>query len=195
MKHKLKISTEERLEKLERNLTRAKRDNRRMIVVGVGIVLGALALLVVWGSPVSVAQAQENAADKKVIRAQEFVLVDEQDKPRAMLTISEDEPAMSLHDDRGEIRAMLGVTKDRSFLRLYDERGEPRAGMDVAEDGPRLKLFDEQGNGHTVLIVDKDGPSLIMYDEKGEGGAMLTVLKVGSRLVMFEQGEIIWRAP
>ena len=89
MKHVVDMTNEERLEKLERDLARAKRDNRRMIVVGVGIVLGALALLVVGGSPVSVARAQEKATGKTIIRAQEFVLVDEQSETRAELGSSQ----------------------------------------------------------------------------------------------------------
>ncbi len=102
MKRELDMTTEERLEKLERELTRAKRDNRRMIVVGVGIVLGALALLVVRGSPVSVARAQE-AADKTVIRAHEFLLVNEQGKTRAVLGVVKDGAALELFDEQDKL--------------------------------------------------------------------------------------------
>ena len=67
------MTTEERLEKLERELARAKRGNRRLVLAGASLLLGPLALLVVGRSMTSVAQGQEKAADKTVIRANEFV--------------------------------------------------------------------------------------------------------------------------
>jgi len=53
------MTTEERLEKLECELARAKRGNRRLILAGTGLLLGAFALLVVGRSMTGVAQGQE----------------------------------------------------------------------------------------------------------------------------------------
>ena len=56
------MTIEERLEKLESELARAKRGNRRLLLAGAGLLLGLFALLVVGRSMTSVAQGQEKAA-------------------------------------------------------------------------------------------------------------------------------------
>jgi len=117
------MTTEERLETLERELARAKRGNRRMVLAGAGLLLGLFALLVAGRSITGVAQGQEKAADKKVIRANEFVLLDEQ----------------------GRERGRLAVLKDGPWLSLYDEKGIPRIMLTMTNDGPRLFLSGENG--------------------------------------------------
>ena len=109
------MTTDERLDKLEKELARAKRRNRRLLAV-VGLVVGAFAL--VW----IVARAGCNA--QSVIRANAFVLQDENGKARAELRMDKDGPGLSLFDAAGKTRAGLTVVKDAPMLSLYDENGK-----------------------------------------------------------------------
>ncbi|MCX5733131.1 MAG: hypothetical protein NTW68_02220 [candidate division NC10 bacterium] len=137
------MDTEERLEKLERELFAEKRRNRWLLVaVGLGVV-GVLA----WslGTITPTAQAQGANIGPKVIRATQFILEDENGKPRAGLSMSKDGPRLTLADETGRPRAWLGVSKVGPRLVLADETGNPRVGLGVDKAGPGLVLFDENG--------------------------------------------------
>ena len=140
------MTTEERLEKVERELSGAKRRNRFMwaVVGAAGVVVVAWA----FTRATPVALGQGTGAVSKTLRANAFVLLDEKGQPRAKLAVDEYGPR----------------------LLLLDENGEVRAALSAFEDGPRLTLFDERGVGarRATLAVDKDGePWLVLFDEKG----------------------------
>lgn len=69
------MTTEERLEKLESELVRAKHRNRRLLAVLVGVVVAAVVILAISGPPDTFAQAGTIAADKD--RAISFAVVKE----------------------------------------------------------------------------------------------------------------------
>lgn len=167
MKHVVDLTNEERLGNLERELTRAQRNNRRMIIVGMGMALGALALLVVFGSPVSVARAQEEAADKTIIRAHEFVLVDEQGETRAILSTIRDTAKLILFDEKGKRRAVLSADKAASRLELFSWKGGwPRATLYVVEPWAELVLSDAQKENKAILYSSTDKASLGLYGKQ-----------------------------
>jgi hypothetical protein len=137
------MDTEERLEKLERELLAEKRRTRRVLAaVGLGVV-GVLALT--WGTITPTAQAQGANTGPKVIRATQFILEDETGKDRAMLVVSKDGPGLTLYDENGQTRAVLSADKDGPVLALNDETGKARAGLGVDKDGSGLDLLDESG--------------------------------------------------
>lgn len=140
------MTTEERLEKLECELARAKRGNRRMFLAGTGLLLGLFALLMASWSMTGVAQGQEEQPDKKVIRANVFIL----------------------EDQNGKLCAVLAVDKAGPALVLYDQNGKPRVGLTAFKGGPALILRDENGKPRAGLTVPKIGPSLILYDKNGK---------------------------
>ena len=75
------MTTEERLDHLERELARAKRRSRWLLAVA-GFMVGALAL--VWTVAVAANKAPARGAQTwTTIRANAFVLVDPSGKPRA----------------------------------------------------------------------------------------------------------------
>jgi len=166
------MMTEERLEKVERELRAAKRRSR-WLLVALGLGLGAMAL--VWASAASVPKAEaQGAADGRTVRANMFILEDENGKPRAALAALKDGPVLS----------------------LFDENGKPRAGLAVAKDGPRLGLLDENGKYRAALVVAKDGSRLSLFDETGKERAMLGVAADGPGLVLLDAAEkVIWSAP
>ena len=91
------MDTEERLEKLERELLAQKRRNRWLLAaVGLGVVGVALA----WTLATITATAQAQGANigPTVIRATQFILEVETGKSRAMLNMTKDGPMLALYD-------------------------------------------------------------------------------------------------
>jgi len=190
-----RMDTEERLEKLERELCMEKRRNRWLLAaVGLGVMGVAFAWALTTITPT--AQAQGANIGPKVIRAHEFILEDENGKPRATLGVDKDEAGLVLRDETGKIRAVLGVSTDGPGLILNDETGNTRVGLVVRKDGPWLSLLDETGRPRAGLNVNKDGPRLALGDETGKARAGLTVSKDGARLALSDEtGKTIWSQP
>ncbi len=87
------------------------------------------------------AQAQEIG---KVIRANQFIVEDDNGKTRAELVINKDGPSLSLFDKNGNPRALLSALKDGPRLELFDENGKPRAGLAACGGEPSAPSI--QGN-------------------------------------------------
>ena len=138
------MTTDERLEALEKELARAKRRNRRMLAV-VGLAAGGVALVWIVAGTANRAQAQAGGVPA-VIRARQFIL----------------------EDAAGETRAVLLVAKDGPSLALYDENGQGRAALSVLKGEPGLLLFDANGKGRVALAVTKYGPGLYLRDAAGK---------------------------
>ena len=117
------MTTEERLERLERELSRAKGRpdvHRGWLLAGAALCLGIA--LVAWAFGPGTARAQPAGAALKEVRANRFVL----------------------EGENGKTRAMLSTRKDGSHLVLYDEKGRARVRLDVDKSGPGLRLFDDE---------------------------------------------------
>ena len=75
----------------------------------------------------------------KEVRANRFVLVDENGRTGAMLSVDTDGPRLRLFDEQGRLRINLAVVKDGPRLDLTDKNGKPRAqlgvGRTVSPDG------------------------------------------------------------
>lgn len=150
-------TVEERLEKLERTTSRY-----RLALAGMGVVV--LACTIIW----VVAGATGCAHAAKVIRANMFVLEDENGKVRAMLCMDSLNPSLALFDENGLFRVLLYVDKAGPGLSLWDEKGRDRVGLFVNKDGPGLRLSDEDNKPRAGLLLNKDGPGLGLWDEKGK---------------------------
>ena len=123
--------------------------------------------------------------EPKVVRANQFVLADE----------------------NGETRATLSIGRHGPELSLWDENGLGRAQLTVRNDGPVLGLWDENGTGRAELIVKNAGPILILSDKNGKTRAELGVSGTESRdgttaqhsestLTLFNpEGRVIWQSP
>lgn len=133
-------TTEERLEKLERTTRRY-----RLVLAGLGIAVLACAVIWVVTGTAGSTQAQRPVEAGKVIRANAFVLEDENGKVRATLTGDEDGPVLWLQDEKTKVRAMLIMPEGELALCLTNEQGEVRVGLGVSKDRGWLNLYDEKG--------------------------------------------------
>jgi len=167
------MTTEERIEKLERELAKTKRGGRRLLaLLGAGLVGLGLA----WGLTKTTATVQPEgaAAVPKTIRANAFVL----------------------EDPKGNVCARLDVLADSAGLVLLDEKQKPRVSLRVGEGGPALSLNDEKGNPRAGLTVANDGPILLLYDDKANVRAALGVQEHGGAINLWnEHGTLFWGSP
>jgi len=163
------MTTDERIENLEKGLASARRFNR-WLLAAVGLALGVWILAGTFGPTMAAAPAGGGAV--KEVRANRFVV----------------------EDANGKVRARLEAHDDGAGLFLLDENGKPRAGLSAFFNEPSLTLIN--GNQNVGLYVGKNGPRLGLSDENGETRALLSMDKAGPRLALYdENGKPIWHAP
>ena len=159
------MTIEERLEKVEKELTEAKRRNRWLLTV-LGLVIVGLGMVWLLAKTTSSATA---ATTPKVVRANAFIVVDTNGKERAKLDVTKGgQTELVLFDENGEQRALLAVNKDGPGLALSDEKGKTRAGLGLGKDGVGLELLDENGEQRAVLEATKARTGLELYNAKGK---------------------------
>lgn len=175
--------TEERLEKVEKELARAKRRSR-VILLAAAMTVAAVFLLCAGD------------AVPKVVRAERFELVDTNGTVRAVLHMSQlaGGPELSLSGPSGS--AHLRVFDSGPQLGLYDKNKTGRVALMVSDVGSELNLRDENGKLRNVLFVASSGPGLSLFDENGMGRVALGMAHdvpiVG---VCDPSGKLIWHAP
>ena len=167
------MTTEERLEKLERELGRERRRNCRVLAsVLVITVLGAAAVVVLMtgGTPTAFAQARGTVYN--VLRARRFVLVDRRGKERAWLKVDVDKggPALELLDRKGKVRWAFGAS--RATTKPF--AGPFLAGVPTkphkAVHANSFVLEDQRGNIYATLAMSNNrkvgGPELTLRNGK-----------------------------
>lgn len=112
------MTTDERIEKMEGQLARMRWFNRCLIACivlsfGAWFILKSFGPETVWAQP-----------GVKEIRATCFILLDENGKGRAVLSVLNDVPGLWLYDENGKVRASMAVGKAGPDLRLFDENGK-----------------------------------------------------------------------
>ncbi len=156
-----------------------------LLVAVISAFLGG-ALGVWFRMPPSVLAQDE---PQKVIRAEQFQVVDQ----------------------KGTIRAILGTgPDDRAHLLLYDAMGTSWATLSEGKDGPALRLIFkkaqtslspnalivEGAKGASLLLGASEG--LMLSDTKGNLRGAISVPKESTPafLVLFdEEGKVVWVAP
>ena len=179
------MTIEERLERLEGELGRARRFNR-WLLAAVVLTAGVWLLAAFFQGEQARAQTTKPGSDSSgVIRAKAFVVEDEKGKARAQLDATKDGAGLSLYDEKGKPRAQLDATKDGAWLSLYDEKGKPRAQLTTTKDGAGLYLYDGSGNNRAILGV---------AGTKGRDGT--TVKHPESAITLFNpDGTVVWQSP
>jgi hypothetical protein len=155
------MTIDERLKKVEGQLARVRWVNRCLIGFIV-LSVGAWSVVKTFGPETAWAQSA-----MKEIRANKFVLEDENGKERAALGVNEYGPELLLHDENSKMSARLLVSAEGPALVLR-ENGKTRAELGVLNDTPQLVLLDENGQPRTALSVDKDGPKLGLFEKNGK---------------------------
>ena len=136
------MTTDERIENLEKGLASARRLNR-WLLAAVGLALGVWILAGTFGP--TMAAAPGAAAAVKEVRANRFLVEDENGKVRASLDASMNAPGLTLFDENGKPSASLDGSKISRGLALFDENGKVRASLDASRNALGLTLFDEKG--------------------------------------------------
>jgi hypothetical protein len=162
------MTTDERLERLERELSRA-RSRFHWLVVGAGLCVMSVAVLYAFGQyQTTITPRATKAGIGKEFRANNFVLEDANGRERASLGMDEDGVVLRMRYGNGNIGAALCLHEEKMVLNLSDNSGKPRAVLGVTKNMPILCLYDEREEARASLVVLADGPHLILYDEKGK---------------------------
>jgi len=178
------MTTDERMEKMEKELARVRWSNRCLI----GCIVLSLGVCFIWRTfGPETAWAQSGA---KEIRANKFVLEDPNGKPCATLGYIENNgPALLLLDKNDVVRASLGLTPDGPGLELMDENHNTRVGLRThAGGGPGLMLSDEDDRPRAILnILGRQGSQLVLIDQNKRPRAGVAALKGESRVWLRDQ--------
>ena len=175
------MTTDERIEKMERQLVRMRWFNRCLIVCII-LALGGWCGWKTFG-PQKTKQTWTMVRED-TIRARKVIIEDEKGRNRILLSAKTD-AAIVLVDEDQKICATLGSQEEGPSLGLYDENGNIRANLRLTKDGPLLGLIDENGKLRVQLGKGQtkapDG-KVISYPE--------------SSLNLFgADGKVIWAAP
>jgi hypothetical protein len=118
--------------------------------------------------PLTELQRRPSVPVEAEVRAQHFILVDENRKERASLAA----------DRAGSV-----------FLVMFDAAGKTRANISVTPDGPAVILFDPSGQARTVL-----GSTTLVPSHVNENG--IVERGPASSLVLFDKnGKLLYREP
>ncbi|MBE3041034.1 hypothetical protein IMZ48_00285 [Candidatus Bathyarchaeota archaeon] len=154
------MTTDERLERLERELIRSRR-RFHWLIIGAGLCLISAAGVYANRSRSDVAGVS------KELRATSIVLEDLNGKPRASLGMDEDGLVLRMRYENGNIGAALCLHEEKVVLNFSDNSGKPRAVLGLAKKMPLLCLYDEREEPRATLALLADGPHLVLRDEKG----------------------------
>jgi hypothetical protein len=186
----LEPMSQERLEVLEKKLSRAK---RRAFWLPAAM---ALILVVDFVSCVGV------FAPHRKTRVRELILHDSSGRNRVFLGArredahSEAEPVVLLSDEQGVIRVLCGLDGTGPYLFFYDERGNSGVAMALVEDKPALELSNESTDACAYVGVDRDGAALALSTPADASRVMLSALSTGPELQLRDvTGNVVWRAP
>ncbi len=128
------MTIEERFDKLELKLTRARFINRMLVVLGVGV------LLVLWFFASGTLTDQDKVIDE--VRTKSLTLVDDSGKPWASMG-GDYGRVLLFFGENGNPRTWLSTTP---VMLMFDENRKPRIRLSVEEDGPSLLLYNEDGS-------------------------------------------------
>jgi hypothetical protein len=176
------MTTDERLQRVERQLARVRFLNRCIVLC---IVLSSGVWFVSRTFGPKTAWAESGA---KVIRANKFVLEDKNGKVRGLLGTSKDAPHLWLHDENGKVRVAVASGTAGSALSLFDENGKARMQLDLLAQMPHLQLLNENGKPGVQLSLLAGMSGLSLHDLNGKTRAELVVTD-GARLSLKDQNE------
>lgn len=177
---------EERLERLERELSNLKR-RHRWLMVSAGLGLATVVSAWTWEGAVGPASAEQLVIRADTIRASTFLVDNGQGEVRALLDANESEGArLVLLGSEGKVHAAFEVTGSVPSVSLLDEAGAVRAGINV-EEHANVSLSDQTGRQRITLAAVAAGPKLQLTDSNGEVRAILGATDLGPGFNMYDK--------
>jgi len=145
-----------------------------VLVFAGGLIGGALtsgicrSRTVVAAPPVT---KSDTSAQRRIVSASEFVLLDSTGKPRAKIDVNDDGQAgFAMYDRDNHPRAQIVVDNyGAPSVRLYDTTDKLRLSLEISTDGvPTVRLMDTSDRARAVLGVDAEGEAgLNFYAQDG----------------------------
>ncbi len=196
MKMEIPMTTEERLDKLERKY-------RLLVLVGYGLA-PVLAVAFLLDAP--------SQDVKDTISARQFIVIDENGTTRMRLSApGPSYTGLVVYDFFGKRRAILGVDEPEEGwgLKLFDKNEALRFWLEINDLGPNLEMYDKEENltlmldsseGSSIIgLVDKNqeprvvlgltetGPGVVLFDKDGNPQAELNSTETGSALLLYDK--------
>ena len=181
-----------------------------MLSLFAGLVGGMLTSQFFLGTPVL---AEKKVGAQNVVIAEEFRLVDKEDKILSTWGMYAGGPGIVLFGKNGQFRAVFSLTSpdEGPVLTFADNKGNHRATVGLgAERQPYVTLRDQTGNERISLSLDDDGdPYLALYDQAENERAILGTMdsmklkrtgtiekrSVSSLVLLGKDGQITWKTP
>lgn len=151
------MTTDERLRKLEGQLARVRLFNRCLIAC-IGLSLGLWFFWRSFGPETAWAQSVT-----RVVRANRFVLEDDNAKPRAEFSMGATGPVLMMLAENRAAAIVLSVTKEGQSLVLTDRSGNG-ASLGVSDGRPSLMLRNQKDRTGIDLIASQGQRELAMYE-------------------------------
>jgi len=165
-------------------VNRLERENRRMKLVGILVLLGVAAVMVM---------GQAGSGKQRIVTAEKFVLQDEGGKERGLLFANPDGIAgLMLSDSKGNPRFMAAVKPDGdTSLNIFGDR---KNRMALGANGIAFKIQDED---RAFITLQDNGDPLLKYTDKYGKRRLFLMLNKGAPLmgIMDDYGKVIWSAP
>jgi hypothetical protein len=181
-----------------------------MLSLFAGLVGGMLTSQFFLGTPVL---AEKKVGAQNVVIAEEFRLVDKEDKILSTWGMYAGGPGIVLFGKNGQFRAVFSLTSpdEGPILTFADNNGNHRATVGLgAERQPYVTLRDQAGKERISLSLDDDGdPYLALYDQAENERAILGTMdsmklkrtgtiekrSVSSLVLLGKDGQITWKTP
>jgi len=151
-------------------VNRLERENRRMKLAGVLVLLGITAMMVM---------GQAGSGAQRTVTAKQFLLQDENGKDRGnFFALPDGTVALTLLDSKDKPRFALAVNPDGgTSLNIYGENKEQ-----LALNPQAFRLIDSKGNPRMAAAVNSDGnPWLGIYGSKNDQ------IELGSDKIIFKK--------
>ncbi len=173
------MTNEQRLETLEREVLRARRQSRAaMAAVGLAAGIGLICLVMRGSESAALAQGGDQP---KVVRVTKLIVEDLAGRPRAALGTSNGEPVLHLLGEDGRERLTLCLVDGAPALALSDDNGRKRIALAFGNGNPGLLFFAPDGETPSAVL---DDDALAFKSPRGE-----SMLK-DDGLTLFDRGGI-----
>jgi hypothetical protein len=183
------MTTDQRIENLEKGLAFARRLNR-WLLAAVGLALGVWILAGTFGPTMAAAPAAVAAV--KEVRANRFVVEDENGKARVLLDATK-EKVLELLDEKGNFLGALYMEKNGTRLYLSQVQTETFMITDKTSLVPRIMMagFRETQYRYSHcpflrVIAPQREPAVVAVSEATRGGQVRRLNVTGQRGLLYE---------